>query len=251
MNRAITEIFDTIYATDLVYLKDCWKLCDAHCCDGFSKHKKYFRLIGQEHSSEIYLLPGEYQFLKEKDWLHQFGDHDHRVIDFELDGNLLKIESIVSRKPGCACEHDTRPTLCRLYPLLPVFSIEGRLIGTEKAVIFDEVEAIEKLNPICQVGSAPFPELNKFLAIAQEIARDPIQLFYLEAYRLTKQHVVHKVTIDASSGKSNAFSLYEKAFISGALIDHSVLDEKLICLRDNFQKHYGDRFQLDRSTDPS
>ena len=251
MNAATTELFDTIYATDLVFLKDCWKLCDMHCCSGFARHKKHFRLIGQEHVNELQLLPGEYQFLQEKDWLHQFGDHDHRVIDFELDGNLLKLEAIVSRKPGCACEHDTRTTICRLYPLLPVFSIEGRLTGTEKAAIFDEMEAIDELKPICQVGSAPFPELNKFLAITQEIAKHPIQLFYLEAYRLTKQHVVHMLANEVDSGQTSAFSLCEKAFIRGTLIDHSVLDAKLISLRGKFRTHYGDQFQLDRTTNPS
>jgi len=104
---------------------------------------------------------------------------------------------------------------------------------------------------MCQVGSVPIPELNKFLTITQEIAKHPVQMFYLEAYRRTKQHIAHLLRKEVEASQASAFSLYEKAFIRGTLIDQSALHDSLVCLRDGFQEHYGDRFQLGRTTNPS
>ncbi len=71
--------FEQIYATDLVYVPECWKLCgDAHCCN-FARYKSRFKMIGCTPFQELPLLPGEYEFLASKNWLNQFGEHDHVV----------------------------------------------------------------------------------------------------------------------------------------------------------------------------
>src|SRR5262245_64791796 len=99
-------MFDEIYATDLRYVTDCWTLCgDAHCCS-FSRYKARFRLIAQTPFQELPLLPGEYEFLASKGWLAQFGDYDHKVFEFVLDKRCMRVESIISRRPHCACNHD-------------------------------------------------------------------------------------------------------------------------------------------------
>jgi hypothetical protein len=121
-----------IYGLDLVYEKDCWKLCgDAHCCN-FARHKSRFKFMGKKPFQELPLLPGEYEFMRDRGWLAQFQDHVHKKQVFALDGQrAMTIESIVSHRPGCACDHATRPTICRLYPLFPVLDIEGRITGIE------------------------------------------------------------------------------------------------------------------------
>ncbi len=91
------------------------------------------------------------------------------------------------------CEHDTRPTICRLYPLLPRFSVEGRLVGTEPVGIFEELERIAELEAACQLTTWSFDETNEFLTITNELGRNPRHLFYLEAYRITKRHVSERL----------------------------------------------------------
>ncbi len=163
--------FECIYSTDLVYVKDCWQLCgDAHCCN-FSRYKSRFRLMGQTPFQELPLLPGEYQFLEQNGWLTQFGDYDLKATEYELSDVKLKIESIISRRPNCACDHATRPVVCRLYPLLPVFDIEGTCINTEPMGIFEELEQIAGLSQACQLRSLPFDEMEKFLAITDELSK--------------------------------------------------------------------------------
>lgn len=231
-----------IYATDLVYLPECWKLCgDAHCCN-FARYKSKFRFIGR--SFELHLLPGEYEFLAAKGWLTQFEAFQHKVIEFPIDGAVLKIESIVSNKPNCICEHNTRTVMCRLYPRLPVFNVAGHLVGTEVMGIFEEMEGIAKLSPACQVTSLPLRQLEKFLAIAEVLAQDPQWLFYLEAYRLTKLHVKTRLAAQYVAGDRNIFNVMESAFLRNKLIKQEEIRMELSALASRFRSYYGEDFRL-------
>lgn len=245
IDTTIKDRFDRIYATDLVYVSNCWKLCgDAHCCS-FARYKARFKLIARTPFQELPLLPGEYEYLQTKGWLQQFGDHDYKVIEYSVDDYTLKIESIISRRPHCACDHDTRPVICRLYPLLPVFTLNGALTGTETIGIYEELEKLAGLTPACQLTDIPFSELPKFLTITSEIAKDPLLLFYLEAYRLTKQQVQANLKVAQQQTQGgDVFALFEKLLIRKKAIDHDKLKLRLGALIQQFQHQYGPRFTL-------
>jgi hypothetical protein len=236
--------FEEIYSTDLVYVPDCWKLCgDAHCCS-FTRHKARFRMIAKTPFQELPLLPGEYEFLAAKGWLNQFNPHEHRVFEFPLDSGTLRVESIISKRPNCACDHDIRPTVCRLYPLLPVFDRSGRLTATEPLGIYEEMEAIEGLSPVCQVKSLPFEQFDKFLKIATELSRSPVHLFYLEAYRITKKHVAQRLSAKRAEYRCDIFAAFENAFVRRQLIDKNALRTELNGLAEEFKNRYGADFNL-------
>ncbi len=238
------EEFERIYATDLIYVPDCWKLCgDAHCCS-FSRYKSRFKLIARRHFQELPLLPGEYQFLSAKNWLDQFGEYEHKVIEFPIDGAVVRAESIVSFKPDCACEHAIRPTICRLYPRLPVFDIAGRLIGTDAMGIYEEIERIEHIPGACQVSSIPFDQLSKFLDISAVLGKIPQHLFYIEAYRVKKNHVTARLEERCSETERDSFSEFEVGFIRKNLVDYDELRSKLSELYSRFFDYWGDSFQL-------
>lgn len=244
LDDASKELFDKIYATDLVYTPGCWELCgDAHCCS-FSRYKRKFKLIGRAHFQELPLLPGEYQYLEHKGWLGQFGDFDHNVTTYALDRGTVKVESIVSRKPDCACYHDTRPTVCRLYPLLPTFDIDGRLTGIENFGIYEELEKLDDMEPACQLTTLPFEELQKFLTICSAIGQSPKTLYYLCAYRLTKEHIRSQLAEALTLQHRTAFEVFEKKLLRNKLIDNIKLKADLTSLAENFRTHYGNRFQL-------
>ncbi len=242
-------IFDAIYGADLVYVPDCWKLCgDAHCCS-FSRHKARFRIMAKSPFQELPLLPGEYDYLRARGWHAQFDPHEHRVTSFRFDGVEIRSESILSRRPGCACDHATRPTICRLYPLLPCFDVSGVLQGAERVSIYDDLEVIGGLPPACQLKSLPFAQLTPFLAITSALARSPLLLFHLEAYRLTKRHVAERIgagvrgsgggSSDGSSGQ-DVFRRFENDFLRRRLIDDASLQEDLGRLIRAFDAHHGD-----------
>jgi len=236
--------FERIYSTDLVYVSDCWKLCgDAHCCN-FQRYKSRFKIIGRTPFQELPLLPGEYEFLSSKGWLEQFGDFDHKVIEFPIDGHTLKVESIVSRKPNCACEHGQRPLICRLYPLLPIFDVTGRFLGAEPLGIYEEMERIAGLEKACRIESLPFDQINQFTSITSALGGNPVHLYYLEAYRVTKHHVAKRLAEKYSSSEKDLFALFEMGFIRGTLIDSEQLRTDLSELARLFEETWGDDLQL-------
>ncbi|MBI4523154.1 MAG: hypothetical protein HY695_04990 [Deltaproteobacteria bacterium] len=244
LTDAVTAIFDEIYATDLVFVKDCWRLCgDAHCCS-FSRYKARFKLIAKSQFQELPLLPGEYEYLNSRGWLAQFGDFDRKLTEYPLEHGMMRIDSIISRRPNCACDHDTRPTVCRLYPLLPVLDLDGRLTGIDSIGIYEEIEKLENLEPACKIASVPFLELQKFLVISSAIGRDPTMLFYISAYRTAKEHVRSRLEAAKSIRSGDSFSIFEWALLRDRLIDHSDLASRLSSLAETFQARYGDRFTL-------
>lgn len=237
-------MFDVIYATDLRYLSECWRLCgDAHCCS-FARHKARFRLIGRKPFQELPLLPGEYEHLASRGWLAQFGEHEHKVTEVALHAGRMRVESIVSRRPQCACDQATRTTICRLYPLLPVFDVEGRVVGAESIGIYEVLEDLQGLPPACQVTSLPFEELQKFFTIANAIGHDPTALFYVMAYRVAKHHLRARLSEAREGATVDMFLLFERMWLRGKLMDSAALHTELNLLADQFQRRYGESFSL-------
>lgn len=232
-------IFDEIYRTDLVYVPDCWRLCgDAHCCN-FARYKKRFRMMGRVPFQELPVLPGEYEFLLSRGWESQFQEFEHRVVEFPLEGYTLRAESVVSLRPGCACDHATRPTICRLYPLLPVFDVHGRLRGTERMGIYEEMEVIAGLDPACQLRELPFGQVTPFLTLTSAIARSPLLLFYMEAYRRTKAHAAKTLGERFAETGKDIFTLFESGFLRKTLVDADELRRDLGGLLGEFDEVYG------------
>lgn len=232
-----SAIFEEVYRTELVYVPDCWKLCgDAHCCN-FSRYKRRFRMIAREPFQELPLLPGEFEFLRARGWLGQFHDFEHRVVEFPLDGYTIRAESVVSLRAGCACDHATRPTICRLYPLLPVFGADGGLLAVEPAGIYEEMERIAGLEPACRLRELPFAQLTPFLALTAALARSPLLRFHLEAYRRAKAHVAARLGQRLQPGK-DIFAVFEAGFLRRDLVDAAALRVELQGLLDEFDRRH-------------
>ena len=231
--------FETIYATDLVYVPDCWRLCgDAHCCS-FARHKARFRLIGSGGGQELPLLPGEYAFLRDRGWLAQFQDHEHRAYDYVYPGGVLRVETILSRRAGCACDHGTRPTICRLYPLVPVYDPDGAVVSVHHGGVYEALERQAGLDPACRLEAIPFPELQKFLAVAAAIARDPAALFHVSAYLVALRHLEARLAALRGDASADVFRLFESNLLTGRLLDHDRLREDLGRLARRFEDRYG------------
>jgi hypothetical protein len=241
--------FDAIYATDLVYVKDCWRLCgDAHCCS-FARHKAKFAMMAKKPFQELPLLPGEYDFLARKGWLEQFGAHEHRVTERAISGQVVSFETLVTHRSQCPCEHDIRPTVCRLYPLMPVFNVAGHVTGLDTAGIFEDLEVIDGQPPLCKLEAAPFKQVDAFLAITSALAESPLLVFSMMAYRVGKAHVRERLAArKAQFPAKSAFALFEGSFLTKKLFDLVALDQELAALVAQFHEHYGARFELASSS---
>jgi hypothetical protein len=237
--------FATIYATDLVFVEGCWKLCgDAHCCS-FSRHKAKFKFLSKTPGQELPLLPGEYAYLSQNGYLAQFQDHEHRVVDYNFGENrTLRMETIISRRPGCACDHGTRPTICRLYPSFPVFDVDGRLTGLDRVGIYDAMEDLDGLERICKVDTMPLAEVEKLLTITTAIAAEPRALFYMMAYQLTHAYVRDRLVTLKGDRVMSMFTVFENALLRNQLIEADVLKGHLNTLADRFEARWPGQFHL-------
>ena len=182
-------------------------------------------------------------------------------MSFEVDGRTLQAESLISRRTGCACDHGTRTTICRLYPLLPRFDDDGRLIGVERLGIYEELEAIGGLTPACKLDGLPFDQFAPFLAITSAIGASPKLRLYLEAYRLTKAHVAGRIAervadkqarrasvpmSDRAAGSPASapvddrepFATFEAGFLRRNLIDSAALRESLAGLLQRYDAKF-------------
>jgi len=240
--------FARIYDLDLVYRPNCWKLCgDAHCCS-FTRYKSRFVFLGNKPFQELLLLPGEWDYLVARGATEQFGDHEHKQYAFPIGERFIRADTLLSRKPHCACEHDTRTTVCRLYPVLPVFDIEGHLVGTEPFGIFEELEQLEGMPRACQIDAVPLGQLDLLLTLVAEIGRIPLFVFYASAYQLAKAQVRTRLAATKRDKPAqSAFSHFENAFFRQQLLDDAALGVELEALRQRFSARYGAAF--DRALD--
>jgi hypothetical protein len=175
-----------------------------------------------------------------------FGDFEHRVIDYPLNSGKIKADFIVSRNKNCACEHSTRTTVCRLYPLLPIYDIDGKMTGVDRHFgIFEEIEQIDGIERACKITNVPFDEVSKFFDIATEIGKSPKAVFYITAYSMAKAHARQQLAMGKKTSGMSALALLERAFLSRRLLNQDVLRPQIEALAVKFKQHYGERFVLD------
>jgi hypothetical protein len=248
--NATADIFQAIYATDLVYQSGCWQLCgDAHCCS-FSRYKSQMTMLGHQTRQELPLFPGEYEFLERTGRLAGFGDAQRRVLHFPLSAGTMNVDFLAAREGACACPHDVRTTVCRLYPLFPIFDLEGRITGVDPNFgSFEEIESIDGSDRACKLTSIPFAELDKLLAITGALGSDPTIVFYAMAYRIAKRHAAEslrraKAARPASAPRLPTLRLFESMFLLRQLFDPAAIRGELDALADTFRDRYGDRFSL-------
>lgn len=247
MPTNLTSALDQLYSSELTYVPDCWKLCgDAHCC-GFSRYKARFKILATQPFQALPMLPGEYDYLQQRGWTDQFGEHEHRVTEYAIDDRVIRAEEVVSRRSGCCCNHPTRSVVCRLYPLLPVLDVDGNLTGVDARFgTFEELEAIDSLSPACQINALPFAQTNIFLGMSRVIGSVPSWSFHLRAYQIARQHVFARVSEGKARSTKTAFELFETMYFLRRLFDHDSLKAQLRALADAYEARYGSDFALER-----
>ena len=244
------KIYDFIYSTDLVYKPQCWKLCDAHCCN-FSRYKSG----PSKHIQEIPLLPGEWQYMSDKGYLAQYKDAEHAVSVVDLDVGVLSYEAIKIPTMGCPCDHWRRPTVCRLYPLAPRYDLDHGFVGIDST--FSLMEVAEEFLGVprsCQVDQVPFHELEKFIAISKAIETEPVLTFHFMVLDLMKtlfrtglkdnKDQLFEEDVTETAELSDSFELIQLAFLRGVAIDWGRAKMALEDLGARFKKMYGAAFRL-------
>ena len=243
------HVFEQIYSIDLIFRPNCWTLCsDAHCC-----HFSRYKTPGDPAFHEIPLLPGEWDFLNRTGHIRQYADYRRLELEVKLTTGVLAYESLRIPAAQCPCTHDIRPTICRLYPLLPVYSATAGLVGVDTRVtLFDVIEEVLDLPRACRIGEIPLGELQKFMELTRVLGSEPVLVFHLMAYKLVKD-VLRKYLLKtvATSGRPTGSreaiadritALQRDLVVKG--VDWGAVHAALNDLGNQFRSIYGLSFRL-------
>jgi hypothetical protein len=131
----------TIHSRPLIAVPDCWKLCGGgFCCSG--NHSDFrFRLMPQSGSGTVVIyLDDEYAWLRANGHIVCGEEADDVIPAFEFDFGgpypLILHHARCSYLGRCVGAI-TKPLLCRAYPFLPVFGLDGQLEDVLPASIID------------------------------------------------------------------------------------------------------------------
>jgi hypothetical protein len=244
-----SHVYDEIYATDLVFRPGCWTLCgDGHCCH-FSRYKS--ELDSGFH--EIPLLPGEWQYLNDKGHIGQYADYRRLTLEVQLATGILAYESLRIPTSLCPCSHDIRPTICRLYPLLPLYSPTAGLIGIDTRVtLFDVIEEVLDLPRGCRIDDIPLSEMRKFMELTRALGSEPVLVFHLMAYKLVKdvfrRGLQQMVAADGRPAESRdelaeRISAYQRDLVV-KVVNWTAVKAELNDLGNQFRSIHGPSFKL-------
>lgn len=242
--------FDQIYQIDLEYQPACWKLCgDGHCCH----HTRYRDNI--RGVQILPLMPGELAYMQERGLLKQYSNPKITSERFEFNFGPIQFDQLQVdlKNGGCPCIHGMRPTICRLYPVLPIFDPQQGIVGfDDKFTIYEEGEAFYKLPQACKITSVPFSQLNQFNSFLKVLASEPLFMFYLTVYRALKQAFVNELKLvatppnDANKEIASGIDRGSRSLIFKLRTKRApeVIDQ-IHTIASQYKNHFGDRLRFD------
>jgi hypothetical protein len=229
--------FDAIYATDLVYEQECWKLCgDAHCCH-YDRYKR-FGPAAERGLAKIPMLPGEWAYMEERGFLAQYREPRlERTVLEGRSGTTYHFELLVAEaNAACPCTHDQRPTFCRLYPMMPVFEPSGRLKEIDPLFgVFEEMERLMGAPAACQVKVVPEAQRPLLDRICAALGSSPRLVFALSSYRTMKRLFRERMEGVMKARNIPAYAALPIVAKDGEYVDRQALVGELDVLLEGFR----------------
>jgi hypothetical protein len=240
---AESAAYDAIYATDLVYEADCFRLCgDAHCCH-FDRYRR-FGPPADRGVQKLPLLAGEHAYMAERGHLAQYDEPRLETTCIEGRAGRYRFDLLCVKAPGrCPCDHARRPTVCRLYPLQPLFEPGAGLVGVDPNFsFFEEIETLGGTPRACPLTALPFTQLALLLRICGAIAGSPRCLFSMMAQELSKRLFRERLLASMASQGTDVFTALGTLMRTGEFVEKEVLAAALDALLGRFRAVYGPGF---------
>lgn len=186
--------WQTIHSRPLVAVPECWTKCGGGFCCSNDHPDFQFRLMpkGGQGTTILY-LEDEYLWLKANGHVICGEENGATIAPMVFDYGGPR--PLVLRHAPCAylgrCNGKvTKPLLCRTYPAIPVFGLDGRLETTVPASIIDATFQLKDGRPLCPLpDSATTDALEKDPALAAALAHPRLILHtqavraFIESYR--------------------------------------------------------------------
>jgi hypothetical protein len=238
----------TIHSRPLIAVPDCWKLCGGGFCCSNSHPDFQFRLIPQSGSGTVVIyLDDEYAWLRANGHV-VCGEEDGEVISaFELDFGAprpLILHHARCGYLGRCTGAITKPLLCRAYPFLPVFGLDGQLEDVLPASIIDATLQMRNGNRPCPIDDrkrleAALENDPALLAALQHpyiIFHTQAAAAFLASYR---EHVLSWDGFQRLSGPE-FWQAWEMAYLGRRLVNRDIVAARLLNVYEALAARHGE-----------
>lgn len=166
------NFYDRLKELEIVYFKDCFKLCGGHCCNA----NKCENVV-------LPMLKSEYLYIKDKSSLRLVG---------ELKYQLNEKKSLEICFLECALKGlcKIRPLVCKLYPFFAITNDLAEFKGF-KEISLNDLFYKDKNNHPCPLIRDNFDELQKqFSQNVKKILDEPIVIFIFRLLELVYKQLL-------------------------------------------------------------
>ncbi len=210
-----------IFASEFVSRPRCWETCDGFCCTP-TRVQRHFRFL-RRSGVDLPHLPGEYAFLKRTGRLQAGYSESFTRHDLLLpNGRVLPIYRAVCNLGGRCSDHAYRPVVCRIYPFMPVPTLDGTVERLEPTALIDLFwDDLEHAVAPCSIVSLTPAERTRYEALCRELFKDPVNILYFKAASIYKNAILRSVREQypelLSGPEDRFFSQWEKLLVFGKL----------------------------------
>ncbi len=235
--------WDAIFRGEFVRRPHCWKTCDSFCCKPtrVTQHFLFLRSRGVD----LPHLPGEYHYLETTGHLQAgFADTFTRHRLRLPNGRTMPLYRAVCTLDGTCSDHRYRPLVCRVYPFMPVPTLDGDLERTEPTALIDIFwNALETSGHPCTITEMDADEWDAYRALCRELFKDPVNILYFKAASIYKNTIMDSVRRQypelLEQPEEIFFSRWEKLLVMGKLYHPGEVLEKIAAVCDGLEARLG------------
>lgn len=230
------QIWEKISNSEFIFESQCYKTCLSFCCR-WGNNGTPLKIIPA--GGTLFYLPQEFRYLQ------KYG----KITDKPLYKMSIKTDNVNLEILYKHCTDDSncnilfsRSLYCKLYPFLPVFNIEGKVIDIKYISVYDVTYDFTGNKTPCYVKDLK----NKYLDYWQNddynitLLKEPYIMFHLMVANIIHDNYLE--TLKNSSLKDLAeldfWKKWEKLYLAGRLIDKNKLKQDIDNLYYEFTKRY-------------
>lgn len=230
------QLWETISNSEFIFESQCYKTCSSFCCR-WGNNGVPLKIIPK--GGTLFYLPQEYNYLQ------KYGKiTDKPLYKMSISTNNINLEILYKH---CTDDNNcnilfSRSLYCKLYPFLPVFNIDGKVVDVKYISVYDVTyEFIEQKTP-CYVKDLK----NKYLEFWKNdeynitLLKEPYIMFHLMVANIIHDNYLE--TLKNSPLKdltgNDFWKKWEKFYLAGRLINKEKLKNDIENLYTEFAKRY-------------
>lgn len=241
MNREVPWEF--IHSQKFFTIDKCWTKCGGgFCCSNNYSYFSTLRFIPTQGTTILY-MEDEYNYLFQKGKAHP-GQRRILSLDFGAE-KPLRVIYVTCQYMGHCKDIIEPPLLCKLYPLIPIISIDGDIEALYEASIFELTFKIRGKNSPCAIKKECAHFYNQWNSESPllQLLRHPYIILYLKAAKSFADIYTQKLKMNTrlmNLKEEDFWQEWEFYYLSGQLIDIDLLKQEVAEVYRELKQKYVD-----------